>query len=243
MEAKPAISPTRLLVLGVYLADRPNAIDHLVAAFSSSIEWNVTQHWTALGTASLSDAVAAVTVHRADGRVPKFTLLNLMLRHVAPDDYAYVLISDDDVLLPPGFVDEYMALVRQYNFALAQPARTHDSFIDHRFVEQLDGLTARRTNFVEIGPMFSMRRDAAQLMLPFDEESPMGWGYDLVWPRVVGDAGLALGIVDATPVAHTLRRPLTEYAWQEADHKRHEYLARRPHVQPEEAFFIFDSYA
>ena len=80
MEVKPAISPARLLVLGVYLADRPNAIDHLVDAFSSSIEWNVTQHWTALGTASPSEAVAAVTVQRVDGSVPKFTLLS----HAAP---------------------------------------------------------------------------------------------------------------------------------------------------------------
>ena len=47
-----------------------------------------------------------------------------MLRHVAPADYAYVLIRDDDVFVPPAFVDEYMALVRQYDFALAQPART-----------------------------------------------------------------------------------------------------------------------
>ncbi len=70
------------------------------------------------------------------------------------------VITDHDVELPPFFLDRYLAWVRKYGFALAQPARTHDSYIDHRFVEQLDGITARQAQYVEIGPFFSMRPDA-----------------------------------------------------------------------------------
>ena len=130
-----------------------------------------------------------------------------------------------------------------HGFALAQPARTHASYIDHPFVEQLTGIDARWTRFVEIGPVFSMRRDAAELMVPFDENSPMGWGYDFVWPVLLETAGLRLGIVDATPVGHTMRRPLAHYDYEPTRARMDEYLTRRPHLTPGEAFVIVESYA
>lgn len=238
-----AATSADVLVVGVYLGDRPNTIEHLVEAFRSSLDWTVTQQWMALGPVSENVDVAAVTVGSVANRVPKYVLLNRMLAEVSLARYAYILVSDDDIVVPATFIDNYLALVGRHDFALAQPARTHDSFIDHPFVEQLAGLRARRTNFVEIGPLFSMRRDATRVLLPFDEDSPMGWGYDLVWPAVMSDAGLKLGIVDATPVAHNLRRSVAEYAWVQADRQRRDHLAKHPHLRPDEAFFIIDSYA
>ena len=49
-----------------------------------------------------------------------------------------------------------------------------------------------------------MRRDAAALLLPFDEACGMGWGLDLIVK--IEQAGLKMGIIDATPVTHALRR-------------------------------------
>ena len=143
----------------------------------------------------------------------------------------------------PGFLDRYLACVGAHDLALCQPARTHDSYIDHPFVEQLDGLTARWTRFVEIGPMFSVRQDVIPLLVPFDEASPMGWGYDFVWPCVLEKAGCRMGIVDATPIAHRLRKPVTHYQHSTASRSMDAYLSERDHLMKGDAFFIVESYA
>jgi hypothetical protein len=136
-----------------------------------------------------------------------------------------------------------MAWIGKYDFALAQPARTHDSYIDHRFVEQLDGITARQTRYVEIGPLFSMRADALPILTPFDVTTPMGWGYDFTWPLAMDAAKLKMGIVDAVPVSHKLRKPVANYLHSDADRQMKEYFTDRPHLKPEEAFYIVESFA
>lgn len=216
-----------VLAVGVCCVDQPNAFDSIADELSRSREWHVEQRWARVYRDALS---------------PKFTLLNELLRSDWPQ-YDYVLACDDDIVLPAGFVDEYLEAVRRFDFALAQPARTHGSFIDHWFVEQLDGVDARRTRFVEIGPLFSVRRDAAARLLPFDAASPMGWGCDFVWPLLVERAGLSLGIVDRTPVAHTIRRSVAQYDRKEANAVMTSYLATRPHLSKSEAFVIVESYA
>jgi hypothetical protein len=154
-----------------------------------------------------------------------------------------LLSFDDDIILPANFVDRYLELIVRYDFAFAQPARSHDSFIDHPFVEQLDGLLARWTRFVEIGPLFSIHRRAFPLIFPFDESSPMGWGYDFCWPEIIATASLKMGIVDAVPVAHSLRKPVLYYQYEKARKEMDEILTHRPHLSPDEAFFIIESYA
>jgi hypothetical protein len=237
------IAETSVLVVGVYMLDRPNTAATTVAELSSSQRWRVEQKWIGLGSAPVPAALDRVTVHSVSPPVPKFVLLNWVLKTIALTDYGYILVCDDDIELPQGFIDDYLGLVVQHDLALCQPARTGDSFIDHVFVRKIEGITARRTQFVEIGPLFSMRRDAATLLLPFDERSPMGWGYDFVWPRVLREAGLKLGIVDATPVHHRLRRPVAEYNHATAKRQMYRYLKRTPHLSAIEAFSILESYS
>jgi hypothetical protein len=173
----------------------------------------------------------------------KFLLLNQLLAETDIDRYEFIVVCDDDIVLPSGFIDRYLELVTRYEFGLAQPARTHESFIDHPFVEQLDGLAARWTRFVEIGPLFSVHRRAVALLLPFDESSPMGWGYDFFWPSLIADAGLKMGIVDATPVAHSFRKPVSYYEHGTSSRDMERFLRQRSHLSPDEAFFIVESYA
>ena len=63
------------------------------------------------------------------------------------------------------------------------------------------GLAARRTRFVEIGPVTAVHASAFATLLPFPALH-MGWGLDAHWSAAAADAGLALGVVDATPVRH-----------------------------------------
>ncbi len=240
---RPRSGTGLVLVVGVYLADRENRAASIARELGQSGRRQVEQRWISLGRASVPAPLASVTVLRAETPTPKFTLVNRLLAQCDLDRYDFVLVSDDDISLPAGFLDRYLDIVTEHDLALAQPARTHDSYIDHPIVERLDGLTARRTRFVEIGPLFSMRRDAVRLLTPFSEASPMGWGYDFVWPVVVERAGLRMGIVDATPVAHDLRKSVTHYDQEEAQRAMEEFLARHPHLSRPEAHTIVEAYS
>jgi hypothetical protein len=231
-----------VLALGIYLADREHRASEIAAELAQSRDWTVEQRWVALGRAPPPASLEAITAFRQGSPRGKFVLLNRLLAGVDLARYAYVLVVDDDIDLPPRFVDEYLGHVERYALALAQPARTHESYVDHWFVARQEGLVARRTRFVEIGPLFSMRRDAARLLTPFSEVSPMGWGYDQVWPLVLEEAGLRMGIVDATPVAHDLRKPVAFYDNREAVHAMRSYLAGRAYLTLPEAFHVVEAY-
>ena len=229
-----------VLVLGAYFVERESRIAHVIEELAASGRWGVEQRWVALGSAARPD-VERWTVALSPGE-PKFTLLNRQLAAVDLGRYAHVLVVDDDVTLPRGFLDRYLELVERYGFSLAQPARTHGSFTDHHFVSQLEGIRARQTRFVEIGPVFSIAAGALPLLTPFDVRSPMGWGYDFVWPVLIERAGMTMGIVDETPVAHDLRKPVTSYTHEVAARQMSAFLSRQPHLEPLQAFRIVRSY-
>ncbi len=232
-----------VLVAGVYLANQENSVGHIVAELNGSKNYTVSQRWIALYGDAPSEEVKAVTIAMPEKPEPKFVLLNRILAGEQLQRYDYILFCDDDIRLSPGFLDMFLGLQDQYDFSLAQPARTHNSYIDHPFVEQFDGLKARRTRFIEIGPVVSVRKDAFPVLLPFDESSHMGWGYDFVWPCLMEKMGLRMGIIDATPVDHSMRKPVMNYDYAEANKSMQSYLSRSPHLSKDEAFRILESYA
>ncbi len=231
----------KILVVGVYMADEPNTALHLIHELHASARHAVVQRWAALALGARGRRDLPSTEMVVTEPTPKFTILN-RLAHDA-GDFDWLILCDDDVELPDGFLDQFMALAEAYNFALAQPARTADSYTDHPIVQVLPGLKARRTRFVEIGPVVAMRRDAAALLVPFPADCGMGWGLDLVWPRVLEPAGLRLGIVDATPVSHRLRPPATAYDGEKARQSMYWTLATHGNLSLDDAFTILEPYA
>lgn len=229
-----------VLAVGVYLSERENNAVEISRELARARDWQVEQRWIALGNAPVPEPLAAVTTSVVRTRTGKFSLVNRLVGELGRHDF--VVVCDDDIALPEGFVDRYLEIVNRYDLALAQPARTHDSYVENWIVEQLDGLVARRTRFVEIGPLFSMRRDAARLLMPFDEAAPMGWGYDVVWPVRIEQAGLRMGIVDATPVAHKMRKTVSLYDSHETSFEANQFLSRNPHLTTHEAFSIVEAY-
>lgn len=230
-----------VLVLGVYLSDCENLACGIIENFASSRDWIVHQRWVAIGNTIAPD-LAEQTVEHLRVAQPKFSILNRQLSHVDSANYAFVIVVDDDVVLPDHFLDGYLDVVKRFDFKLAQPARTHDSYTDHMFVKQLHGIVARQTRFVEIGPVFSVRAEAVPLLVPFDERSPMGWGFDFAWPVAMEKAGLKMGIVDQFPVAHKLRRPVTNYVHQDASSQMESFLSCNDHLEKHEAFRIIQSF-
>lgn len=232
-----------VLVLGIYLSNKKNNIEHIVKEFNTPCKWQVVQKWIAMGRKAQTQDVSKVTVMEIEERTPKFVLLNKILSVQSLEAYDFVMICDDDIALPRAFIETYLDLVLRYDFALAQPARTHNSYIDWHFVEQLDGLTARRTRYVEIGPLFSVRQDAFSVIFPFDESVYMGWGCDFVWPCLIEKRALRMGIIDATPVDHSMRAPAKYYKHSRAAQSMEDYLSRNSHLSKSEAFRILESYA
>jgi hypothetical protein len=81
-------------------------------------------------------------------------------------------------------------------------------------------------------------------VVPFDLRSPMGWGYENLWTaRLAGRA--TLGIIDATPVEHSIRQTGVLYSKALADSQRLALLASEPHVETESCMRVvaaFDSW-
>ncbi len=233
----------KVLVIGVYLVDVPNLALEITTELGRAAHWSAEVRWAALGAGAPPDALAEVTRLQAKTPVPKFELLNRLIDGVAIEDYDFLIVTDDDVELGAGFVDAYLAAQERHRLALCQPARTHDSYIDHYFVARLEGVEARRTRFVEIGPVFSIAREAFPILLPFDEAAPMGWGLDFVWPTLIEDARLAMGIVDGVPVRHALRKPVTHYSWEETSRGMEAYLSSRGSLARGDAFVALETFA
>jgi hypothetical protein len=168
--------------------------------------------------------------------------MNRLLAQHSLADYSHVMVVDDDITLPSGFVDGYMKIAERRGYALSQPARDHRSYTDHYFVNQLLGVESRETTYVEIGPLFVVSSSAYAVLLPFEDESPMGWGYDFVWPVRMQAHALKLGIVDACPVSHDLRKPVENYSHEAATQSMKAYLDMRPHLTPATAFRVVQSY-
>lgn len=232
----------RVLVLGIYLANRPNTCIHLVQRFSESRNFSVTQAWAALNGDPPDRSVGAVTVDRLNGFVPKFCIMNRLLAAHDWKAFDYLIFVDDDIVVPAGFLDAFLAMQEEFDLTIAQPARTRNSYADNKFCRQRKGIRGRRTRFVEIGPLFSVRKDFVPAILPFDELSGMGWGYDFVWPVLVDAANLRMGIIDATPVDHSLRNQASHYSSNVANEAMRVYLQGKKYLNKQEAFTVIETF-
>ncbi len=230
-----------ILVAGIYLAHKPNTAAHIMLECAASNHHQVHQRWIALAPDGQGSYDLPLTELVVTEKTPKFTLLNRLLEDHR--NFDWIMLTDDDVELAPDFLDTMTELADRHDFALCQPARTADSFIDHPITQIMPGLSARRTRFVEIGPVTLIRHDAAELLLPFPEACGMGWGLDFVWPVVLERQGLRLGIIDAAPVAHRLRRPVSEYVHADADRQMFDLLAQAPHLSHDAAFMVLEAHA
>jgi hypothetical protein len=169
---------------------------------------------------------------REAGAAGKFANLNELLAAHPAGDHEWLLVLDDDVALPPRFLDRFLVVAERFGFALAQPAHRHRSHAAWPVTRRRPAI-ARRTRFVEIGPVTAFHRTAFRDLLPFPDLR-MGWGLDAHWAAIAGARGWPVGIVDATPVLHGLRRTASGYAHADAVAEARRFLAGRPHLRAQE---------
>lgn len=132
----------------------------------------------------------------------RFELINRLLEGAGPTET--VVVADDDVSFSVGTLDQFIRISRESGFELAQPAHSRRSHSTYAFSRRRPWSRARRTNFIEIGPLFIVDGEALSRFTPFPQDTRMGWGVDLLW-RDAAIAGACIGIVDAVAVSHLTR--------------------------------------
>jgi GT2 family glycosyltransferase len=163
----------------------------------------------------------------------KWANVRATLAQHPPRDADWLLLVDDDVALPAGFLDTFLFVAEHFGLRLAQPGHAFASHAAWPVTRRRPGVIARRTRFVEIGPVTAIHSDAFGVLLPLPDLE-MGWGLDAHWSAAAAEAGLALGIVDATPIRH-LRPVAASYPHAAAVAEADRFLAGRPYVTREQA--------
>ncbi|HEX4364156.1 MAG TPA: glycosyltransferase family A protein [Solirubrobacteraceae bacterium] len=204
---RPA-APSRVLVLGV---ERPGRLMGAVRAeLHRSRFHDVEMHTVGIGEAG------------------KFEHVNALLERHPPAGHDWLLVVDDDVVLPPRFLDRFLFCAEQAELVLAQPAHRRHSHAAWVATRRLPGGAVRESRFVEIGPVTAFAATTFETLLPFPGLR-MGWGLDAHWGGLAIEHGWRAGIVDATPILHTA--PVGGgYERAAAVAEAQAFLADRPYV-------------
>jgi hypothetical protein len=164
----------------------------------------------------------------------KFQNLNALLESHPATGYDWLLVLDDDVRLPRGFLDGLVFLAERFDLALAQPAHRWRSHAAWAVTRRRPLSVARETRFVEIGPVCVLRADTFSQLLPFPALR-FGWGLDAHWSAVAQRHGWRMGVIDALPVDHGLRPIAASYDREAAVAEARGFLADRPYTTATEA--------
>jgi hypothetical protein len=176
-----------------------------------------------------------VQFHRTTaGDRGKFENLNELLKDHPAQGHDWLLVIDDDVELPAGFLDRFLFLAERFGLRLAQPAHRHRSHAAWSITRRRAWCVLHETAFVEIGPVFAFQASTFDVLLPFPPLR-FGWGLDAHWSAIAREQQWPIGVIDATPVLHGQRRIASSYAREDAIAEGREFLAGRPYVRADEA--------
>jgi GT2 family glycosyltransferase len=207
--------PRSVLVLGV---ERP---EHRALARATRAELSRSRHH--------------VEMHvRAPGALGKFENLNELLSEHHAGAFDWLLLADDDIELPHGFLDRFLFACERFDFRLAQPAHRLTSHAAWRHTRRERASVARTVGMVEIGPLTALHHETFPALIPFPPVR-MGWGLDAHWAALARERGWRCGVVDAVPIRHRSRPVAAGYSREAAIAEAREFLAERPYLPASEA--------
>jgi GT2 family glycosyltransferase len=160
----------------------------------------------------------------------KFENLDALLARHDLKTFDWIIVTDDDIALPRTFLDTFLACAEAGGLRLAQPAHRRHSHAAWDVTRRRTGSDWRETNFVEIGPLTAFDATAAATLLPFPKNLKMGWGLDAHWSAIAQEHGWRIGVVDATPIGHTIRPAASDYPRETAAAEARRFLDGRPYV-------------
>lgn len=198
--------PARVLIVGIEVPSRPGDVHSVITRLRASSKHDV--------TVSIAPMLNRGKFENIDSAIER-----------APEPlsaYDWLVIVDDDIAFGRSFLDDLIAAAIQADLALAQPAHGFASHATYKITRRRFGSLARRTDFVEIGPLTLVRSDLFADLVPFP---PSRWcyGIDLLWSEIVRRRGRSMGIIDATPVRH-LRPVANSYDVDAAREEGHALL-------------------
>ena len=147
-----------VLAIGIEREDRPN----LMAAARAELARS--RHRVEVATSGV-------------GGRGRFENLNALLAAHPLADRDWLVVLDDDVALPHGFLDDFLFLAEHFDLKLAQPAHRRRSHAAWRVTRRRGGSVVRETGFVEIGPVCAFHCDTFATLLPYPALQA-GWGLD-----------------------------------------------------------------
>jgi hypothetical protein len=168
------------------------------------------------------------------GKAGKFENLNRLLAEHPATGYDWLLVVDDDVELPRGFLDRFIFLCERFSLDLAQPAHRMHSHAAWAVTRRRRASVVRETGFVEIGPVTAFAASTFAALLPFPDLR-MGWGLDVHWAAIAREHGWRCGVVDALPINHRAAPAAAGYPREAAVAEARAFLAEHPYVNASEA--------
>lgn len=116
--------------------------------------------------------------------------------------FDWLVLTDDDIEFSSRFLDDLIAIAAASDLGLSQPAHAYFSHTTYSITRRRYGSLARRTNFVEIGPLTLVRADLFDALIP---SPPSRWcyGIDLLWSVRARQLARRIGIIDGATVRHT----------------------------------------
>jgi GT2 family glycosyltransferase len=213
--AAAALPRRRVLALAIERTDRPNV---LAAGLQ---ELRRSRH-----------ELSVVTAPAGGGG--KFEHLSRLLAAHPPDGFDWLLLLDDDVVLPRDFLDRFLLLAEHFQLRIAQPAHRRRSHAAWEVTRRRGGTLVRQTAFVEIGPVSAFHASTFEALLPFPPLR-FGWGLDAHWSSLAQERGWRIGVVDATPIRHDLRPVAAAYAREEAVAEAQAFLDGRAYLTARQA--------
>jgi GT2 family glycosyltransferase len=200
----------RVLVLGVELPERAA----LVSAARAELERS--RHDVEVHFAPAEDRA-------------KFENVNRLLERHEVADRDWLIVVDDDMELPRGFLDNLLFLAERFSLDLAQPAHRRYSHAAWAVTRRRIRSAVRETAFVEIGPVTAFARSTFDVLLPFPALR-MGWGLDAHWAALAREHSWRCGVLDAVPVRHSAAPAARSYARAEAIAEARAFLAEHPYL-------------
>jgi GT2 family glycosyltransferase len=172
------------------------------------------------------------------GERGKFENLNRLLVERAGgspiEGHDWLLVVDDDIELPRGFLDRLLFLCERFDLQLAQPAHRFHSHAAWPVTRRRPGSVVRETRFVEIGPVTAFAQPTFEELLPWPELR-MGWGLDAHWAALARERGWRCGVVDAVAIGHRAAPAASAYSYEAAVSEAREFLAQRPYLNAVES--------
>ncbi|MGD0198613.1 MAG: glycosyltransferase [Solirubrobacteraceae bacterium] len=170
---------------------------------------------------------------RDAGVLGRFANLNGLLAEHRIEGYDWLLLLDDDVVLPRGFLDGLIHQAERNELVLAAPAHRLRSHAAWRVTRRRPLSAVRETAFVEIGPVTALHRQTFTKLLPFPQLR-MGWGLDAHWSALARLEGWRIGIVDVLPIAHRAGPAAAAYSRGDAIAEARSFLAEHPYLPASE---------